>query len=82
MTAPCTTAPGFLVAVSGLMLAEIGRVFEGFLADRAYIALVTAVHILFVDLYKYESRQYASYHRITGGTIGAPSENLVFSRLL
>lgn len=50
MTAPCTTAPGLFVAVSGLVLAEVGRVSEGFLADRAHIALVTAVHVLFVYL--------------------------------
>lgn len=50
MTAPCSTAPRLFVAVSGLVLAEIGRVFEAFLADRAHVRLDIAVHVLFVDL--------------------------------
>lgn len=50
MTAPSKTAPRLFVAVGGLMLAEIGRIFEAFLADRAHIRLDITVHVLFVDL--------------------------------
>lgn len=44
------TTPWFLIAVGGFVLAEIGRIFEGLIANRAYMRLVLAVNVLFMDL--------------------------------